>query len=221
MAIVGLLWATGAPAVDPALVPAWETLGALHGRQGTPIGVEYHRVAGEMVAAIVVSPSPTASFLAGWNGAMRHVVVSPGVIGEDHRAAVGAIVYGLRRAEQDARLPHLSCIEREADALGEAARVWALSWPEGQLPRLTSVDARLSALAKTEETVPGLSLRRWVEREPAYRELCGRPAVETANSSIWSLTGGSQAGCLGRWPDHAVRGAGLGAWRCRRRRRRP
>jgi hypothetical protein len=56
LAIVGLMWATGAPAVDPALVPAWEALGAIRGREGAEVGAMFQAGAARAVTAIVARP---------------------------------------------------------------------------------------------------------------------------------------------------------------------
>src|SRR5687768_10134821 len=147
LAIVGLLWATGSPSVDPALVPAWEALSAIRGREGAEVGEVYRRGAAGSVAAIVVHP--LSSTPVRWEPVGRRIVIDEQLLGEDPRLLAATIVYGLTRAEQDRRarerpdLEPVDCLGREVGARQDQVRVWALAWPEGEMPRRTAAESRL------------------------------------------------------------------------------
>jgi hypothetical protein len=100
---VGLLSAPWAPAVDPALVPAWESLGAIRGREGAEVGVMVKAGADGRVAAIIVGPLPAPSDVV-CSHERRQVVVAEALVGEDPALLAATIVYGLGRAEQDRQM---------------------------------------------------------------------------------------------------------------------
>jgi hypothetical protein len=85
LVIVGLLWATGAPSVDPALVPAWEALGAIRGREGPEVGEMNRRGAAGSVAAIIVHPLSAAPV--GWDPIARRIVIDEQLLGEEMRSS--------------------------------------------------------------------------------------------------------------------------------------
>ena len=159
LVIVGLLWATGAPAVDPALLPAWETLGAIRGCEGAEVGEMFQAGAAGSVAAIVVGQLPAPADV-GWGPDRRQGVVADGLIGEVPRLLAATIVYGLTRAEQDRQarerpaMSSLDCLGREVAARQDQARLWALAWPEGKMPRRTAAESRLTDLAELELAEP-------------------------------------------------------------------
>lgn len=178
LAIVGLLWATGAPVVDPALGPAWEALGAIRGREGAEVGAMFRAGAAGAVTAIVARPLP-APVDVQWDQGHREVVVAEDLAGEDPRLLAAMIVYGLTRAEQDRRtrerpdLGPVDCLGREVAARQDQARVWALAWPEGEMPRRTAAESRLTDLAELELAEPRTAVERRVREQDGWWLACG------------------------------------------------
>ena len=82
------------------------------------------------------------------------------LVGEDPRLVAATIIYGLTRAEQDRQarerpaMSSLDCLGREVAARQDQARVWALAWPEGEMPRRTVAESRLTDLAELELAEP-------------------------------------------------------------------
>ena len=99
-AFLGLWWVVGGPSVDERLLPAWEALGALRGREGTPIGEQYRERAAGTVSVILAGKLPPGVEDSGV-GELGWIVVADRLLGEDPKVIAAYLVHELAHAEQD------------------------------------------------------------------------------------------------------------------------
>ena len=115
---------------------------------------------------------------AGWRADGRTILVAEDMLDEDPRVVAAALVHELAHAEQARQArerPEMvtqDCVDREVAAHQDQVRVWALAWPEGEMPRRTKQEARFTDLAEHEMAEPGVSMERWVLRQAWYRRAC-------------------------------------------------
>ena len=207
LAIVGLLWATGAPGVDPTLLPAWEALGAIRGREGAEVGEMLRVQSAGTVTAIVAAPLASADVT--WEPVGRRIVVDEELLGEDPKLVAAAIVYGVARAEWDRQararpdLGPVDCLGREVGARQDQARVWALAWSEGEMPRRTTAESRLTDLADLELAEPRTAIERWIREQDGWWLTCGGtnaqlPGAVVLSRRVMCIDRGEQAQRLGQ-----------------------
>ena len=151
----------------------------------------FHAGAAGSVAAIVVGPLP-APMDASWDPSRRQVVIAEDLVGEDPRLVAATIVYGLTRAEQDRQARERpetvsrDCLGHEVAARQDQARVWALAWPEGEMPRRTAAESRLTDLAELELAEPYTAVERWVREQDGWWLACGGTNAQLADAVVLS-----------------------------------
>jgi len=100
VAFLGLLWVAGTPMIDDRLLPAWEALIAVRGREGAPIGEQYGERAAQNVSVILAGKLPPG-VAASWVGELGWIVVADRLLGEDPKVIAAYLVHELAHAEQD------------------------------------------------------------------------------------------------------------------------
>jgi hypothetical protein len=121
------------------------------------------------VAAIVVAPLSSAEVR--WDRIGRQIVVDEPLLAGDPSLLAATIIYGVTGADQDPQMRErpdpasVDCFRREIAARQDRARLWALAWPESEMPRRTAAESRLTDLAELELTEPRTSVERWVRQQ--------------------------------------------------------
>ena len=139
------------------------------------------------MSAIVIGPLPAPADV-GWGPDRRHIVVAEDLVGADAKLVAVAIVYGLARAEQEHRarerpgLGPVDCLVREVAARQDQVRVWALAWPEGEMPRRTAAESRLTDFAELELAEPYTAVERWVHEQGGWWLACGGTNAQSADA---------------------------------------